>query len=159
MTKATKTPFETKTCGRCGGCGTYSYCQRYGRTCFGCGGSGVVLSKRGAAAKAFFDALRTVPTGRLVPGDVIFDQTPSDDGSVVYSGRAKVLNVRTRPDGWIEVEVASKLGAKVLMTNGARPVLKLRGGAEHDSLLSVALAYQATLTEKGTAARVRRTGR
>jgi len=27
-------------CGRCGGSGHYSYCQRYGTTCFGCSGSG-----------------------------------------------------------------------------------------------------------------------
>lgn len=27
-------------CGRCGGCGEYSYCQAHGTRCFGCGGSG-----------------------------------------------------------------------------------------------------------------------
>lgn len=31
---------EYDTCGRCGGCGQYSYCQMHGTTCFGCGGSG-----------------------------------------------------------------------------------------------------------------------
>jgi hypothetical protein len=31
------------TCSRCHGSGNYSYCQRYGTTCFKCGGSGKTL--------------------------------------------------------------------------------------------------------------------
>ena len=34
-----------QTCGRCGGCGQYSYCQAYGTTCFQCSGSGKVSQK------------------------------------------------------------------------------------------------------------------
>lgn len=32
-------------CGRCGGCGNYSFCPRYGTTCFQCSGSGKVRDK------------------------------------------------------------------------------------------------------------------
>lgn len=45
-----KVSFETTECSRCGGCGRYSWCQRYGDTCFKCGGTGRQLSRRGAAA-------------------------------------------------------------------------------------------------------------
>jgi len=31
-----------KTCNRCGGSGSYSYCQMYGTKCFGCAGAGMV---------------------------------------------------------------------------------------------------------------------
>src|SRR5207249_1748734 len=43
--------FESETCSRCGGSGHYSYCQRYGTTCFKCGGRTTVLTKRGEAAQ------------------------------------------------------------------------------------------------------------
>lgn len=32
-------------CGRCGGCGEYSYCSMHGSTCFGCSGRGLVMPK------------------------------------------------------------------------------------------------------------------
>lgn len=41
-------------CNRCGGSGSYSYCQMYGTTCFGCGGSG------GKAPKLTDNLLETV---------------------------------------------------------------------------------------------------
>lgn len=36
--------WPVETCGRCGGSGEYSYCQRFGTTCFGCEGRGVALA-------------------------------------------------------------------------------------------------------------------
>lgn len=52
--------FETEHCGRCGGTGHYSYNQVDGTVCYGCGGSGKKLTKRGAAAKKFADEMLTV---------------------------------------------------------------------------------------------------
>lgn len=52
----TKIEYEKETCGRCGGSGRYSYNQIDGDRCYGCGGSGERLSKRGRAAKAYADA-------------------------------------------------------------------------------------------------------
>lgn len=49
--------YDRKPCGRCGGSGHYSYNQINGTTCFGCGGSGRALTKRGLAAKALADSL------------------------------------------------------------------------------------------------------
>lgn len=51
--------YETTHCGRCGGSGRYSYCQMYGDTCFKCGGSGKALSRKGAAARAKVEAMKT----------------------------------------------------------------------------------------------------
>lgn len=72
---AIKVTFETTTCGRCGGCGRYSYNQMHGSTCYGCGGSGRVFSKRGAASRVAFKAERErvcgVPVESLVAGDSI----------------------------------------------------------------------------------------
>jgi len=51
-----KIQYETKTCGRCGGSGEYSYNQINGTRCFGCGGSGKSLSVNGKKAKAAVEA-------------------------------------------------------------------------------------------------------
>lgn len=65
--------FETKTCGRCGGSGHYSYNQMHGTTCYGCSGRKVVYSKAGAAARIAFAAKRLDLCGAAVntlqPGD------------------------------------------------------------------------------------------
>lgn len=59
----TKITFETTACGRCGGSGSYSYCQMHGSTCFECGGSGKVFTKRGHAAQTAFRAHRLTVAG------------------------------------------------------------------------------------------------
>lgn len=53
--------YEKEPCGRCGGSGRYSFNQIDGSRCYGCGGSGLRLTKRGRAAKAFADAMLDVP--------------------------------------------------------------------------------------------------
>jgi hypothetical protein len=60
--------FETQVCGRCGGGGSYSFNLMHGSTCYGCGGHGIKLTKRGAAAQARFTELLSVPTSALEPG-------------------------------------------------------------------------------------------
>ncbi len=52
-------------CGRCGGCGHYSYNQINGTTCFGCGGSGQVAPKAGQQADVLTEAKAAVADGRL----------------------------------------------------------------------------------------------
>ncbi len=39
--------FDRKTCTRCHGAKTYSYCRSHGTTCFGCSGTGQQLTPRG----------------------------------------------------------------------------------------------------------------
>lgn len=59
---------ETQVCGRCGGTGQHSYCQMYGRTCFGCGGQGKAYTKRGRAVAAYWRELTTIPTETIEAG-------------------------------------------------------------------------------------------
>jgi len=70
-----KLVYDMKSCGRCGGSGTYSYCSMYGSTCFKCRGHKKVLSAAGAkaskAVKGFIEANFSVPVEALVPGDRI----------------------------------------------------------------------------------------
>jgi hypothetical protein len=44
--------YETKSCGRCGGSGSYSYNSMHGSVCYGCSGRKTVLTKAGAKAAA-----------------------------------------------------------------------------------------------------------
>lgn len=66
-----KPVFEYKSCGRCGGSGTYSFCTMYGNTCFGCGGKGYKLTGRGRAGVEFYRNALSVPVETLQVGDVI----------------------------------------------------------------------------------------
>lgn len=66
-----KLMFEEQTCSRCRGTGKYSFNMTDGDRCYGCGGIGVQLTKRGKAAQAFYRNSLMVPVSSLVPGDVI----------------------------------------------------------------------------------------
>lgn len=75
-TTTTKNPtlkYETQSCGRCGGSGSYSYCSMYGSTCFKCSGRKTVLTRAGAKARAAVDAFVaehfSKPVEELVAGD------------------------------------------------------------------------------------------
>jgi len=65
--------FETATCGRCAGSGHYSFNMMHGTICYGCGGSGIKLTKKGAAAKAAWIAAyrKTVRISEIVAGDKV----------------------------------------------------------------------------------------
>jgi hypothetical protein len=52
-------------CGRCAGSGRHSWCQQWGDTCFGCGGSGLVMPKYTVALAKRAEAL--VAAGALAP--------------------------------------------------------------------------------------------
>lgn len=52
------------TCSRCGGCGQYSYCAAFGKTCFKCSGSGKVFPRSTKALVARVAA--AVAEGKLV---------------------------------------------------------------------------------------------
>lgn len=90
-----KQGFELEVCSRCGGGGKYSYCQEYGDKCFKCHGTGHVLTKRGAAAKAFYKRLCTVPAASIVVGDYI-EATGFTRGGRAFVYVAKVVAIRSR---------------------------------------------------------------
>lgn len=85
--------FESEPCGRCGGSGEYSYNQVNGRTCFGCAGKGVRLTKRGAQAQALYRKMLTRDRSELQAGDVVRIQMMAGPGAIV-SCWATVTEVR-----------------------------------------------------------------
>lgn len=129
------TAFETEVCGRCGGSGQYSYCQMYGTTCFGCAGSGKRLTKRGAAARAYFLSLRTIPAIDVVPGM-----------TVISSGRKfKVLEVKITDSNCHLI--SAKCNYYLLLTSTVIAIpTSIEVGQDQ---LNRALAYQETLTKTG----------
>lgn len=60
MTDQATIKYETEVCGRCGGSGRYSYNQMDGDRCYGCGGSGNRLTKRGRAAREYATSILEV---------------------------------------------------------------------------------------------------
>lgn len=61
--------YERKTCGRCGGSGRHSFCELHGDRCFGCGGTGIVLSAKGKRAKAALEGFLVARYGK--PADAV----------------------------------------------------------------------------------------
>ena len=60
--------FETTTCGRCGGCGRYSYNQMDGDTCYGCRGTGKIYTKRGIKARQWWINQRKIQASEIKAG-------------------------------------------------------------------------------------------
>jgi hypothetical protein len=96
MQTTRKLLFESQTCTRCGGCGEYSYNQRDGRTCYGCGGTGVQLTKRGAVAQAHYRSLLTRSMDQLKVGDVV-QVGGCTMGGGVYNYFAPIVEIDLTP--------------------------------------------------------------
>jgi hypothetical protein len=156
--------FENETCGRCQGSGNHSYNQRHGTVCYGCGGRGKRLTKRGAAANAFYNAKLTVTIGELVVGDKIRQSLGGDS----YGTTAEVISIGelyqygstgTMKDGeWIYtpcmgIPVELRLSNGETMTSIAPPEKSVRKLWDRETIAAVtadALALQDTLTKSGT---------
>lgn len=153
--------FETQPCTRCGGGGFYSYCQTWGHTCFQCGvspgapGLGKYLTRRGLAAYNYYMSL--MPTKRaadLLPGDVVFK----------HGGRYKVLELvspstssRLIDGEWVHEGVDIHCNSVTYVGVREDEAWSLVPSAEErQRCLDQALAYQATLTKRGTVRRRQR---
>jgi hypothetical protein len=144
MATAKEMGFETTECGRCGGSGHYSFNLMYGTTCFGCNGTGWKLTKRGAAAKAFFQNSRPVTTAAdLEAGQRVYSKSwnrwwtvdhtegdPYNPGAVVvvYKVQGEEYSEHKRPESEFLIACGKELWAK---------------------LLAAAIEYQQTLTKAG----------
>lgn len=161
-TMTNKTGFEVKTCSRCYGSGKFSWNPRDGSVCFGCGGSGQVFTKRGAAAMAFYRESVTVPASEIQVGDLIAE-TGMTLGGGMYSRKARVLELIAEHENGYSVVNGEKVpnvyigyrteakGEK--MTSSVfknTPVRKYFPKDENDQKIAEALAYQETLTQAGT---------
>lgn len=90
-----QTSFEKEPCGRCGGSGRYSYNQMDGDRCYGCGGKGERLTKRGAAASAFYVESCLVPAVSVEIGDTI-QFGGVTNGGTPYGVRGRVEAIEDR---------------------------------------------------------------
>lgn len=155
--------FESKTCSRCAGSGSYSWNQRDGSRCFGCGGRGIVLTKRGAAAQAFYTASVTVTMADLVPGDVIvlagFDMlgiasehaTVVEIGDLHEYGQSATNGVYSPIMGRTLRTVGVKSGKPHNLTAHETATFRKVWTAEETAAKqAAALAYQGALTATGT---------
>lgn len=149
--------FERETCGRCGGSGSYSYCQRYGSTCFGCAGSGVRLTKRGAAASQWLIARLQVRAEDAKVGQRLLDSVVTVNGvGNVWRTVESVEVGEEHVVGW------SGTGDARVEHKGRTVLIRWRGKAEATGYtgisfrrrptaeeLAEAIAYQGTLTKLG----------
>lgn len=144
--------FEHDLCGRCGGSGRYSYNQIDGDRCYGCGGSGWKLTKRGSAAQSFYRDNLMVPAATLKVGDLIRCCTVA--GSFISEKTLPIIEIRASlRDG---VMVPYDDPGIVIVCSGftyhCAPDTLIRKGltvADRREAIAKALAFQATLTKEG----------
>jgi hypothetical protein len=156
---------ETKTCGRCGGSGEYSFNQMHGSTCYGCGGQKIVFTKRGAAANAYLRDLRSKKGSDLKVGD-----SPQHEHFFKGArGFFKILEIKPITEEnasqfWTDAETGERLfnkgGVRVTMVNSKLGELSVEYRADQMvrvaqtseqklETFKAALEYQSKLTKKG----------
>lgn len=158
-----ETTFETECCTRCGGGGQYSYCAMWGTRCFRCHGKGTCYSKRGAAAVAYLQDLRTVTASEIKVGWLLF-QAP---GPLTRFKSAWYTVTDINPEGtrvggsmnggpvtWVTcVELTTRVES--LNTFPTEKVQAVPNAARLEETRQLALAYQATLTKQGKPAKTK----
>lgn len=132
--------FETYTCFRCQGSGRYSFNLMDGSVCYGCGGTGKKLTKRGAEAKRYLDQICTLPLEEIKVGDKVLW------GGFTNGGKShKYWAVVTEVDAAAKtIRVKSKYGE-----SGGNGFATARRQATPEQIAQ-AIEYQATLTKAGT---------
>lgn len=144
--------FEREVCGRCGGCGRYSYNQIDGDRCYGCNGTGERLTKRGAAARAWYEAHFKITVADVKPGMRIKAMGTTFTVGVIepstMTGYSVVDGVKIPFKPQTHLSTADR---KYGMTAGADfEVLEIPTAERNAEVIAAALEYQATLTKAGT---------
>lgn len=145
-----KISWDSKSCSRCGGGGQYSFNLTDGSRCYGCGGSGLALTKRGKAARdAYYKSLEK-PLSKVKPGDQVYDYV----GAGNKLRWQLVIDIRPEAGGLNEGALVMELKSCLVM--GLRPdsVLKsVSNQGELDAKIAAAMAYQASLDGNGKPAK------
>lgn len=143
-----QTLFESAYCTRCGGSGKFSFNLKDGDRCFGCSGTGVQLTNRGKAAKAFYIESQQVAVADLKPGMFVWDDLGKvakflEVLSVKQSGSCAIVDGERIPF----IDITTRRG-----TQGVYPSSKVRAVRDEEqrkAQVAAALAYQASLTKMG----------
>jgi hypothetical protein len=141
-----KSGFEIETCGRCGGGGRYSYNQMDGDRCYGCGGSGVRLTKRGKAALDFYLASLMRPISDVNAGDLF---RSADSGKWKQITEIRTDGSKALINGeWVPyVFIMTASGAHGYLPGAS--VWSVQTMDEQSVKLAAAADYQRTLTKTG----------
>lgn len=155
--------FESKVCSRCGGSGHYSFNLMHGTKCYGCNGSGVQFTKRGLAAKTFFENSLTLPASELKVGMAIKEFSYWKNFSII-----QVIDSGTDRELGEKYSVAYYLGPEgdkqMIFVDTGRGTVKytpecrvriMHSKEEKDIKIQEALAYQDTLNKNGTVKKCR----
>lgn len=142
--------FEHTICGRCGGCGRYSYNQIDGDRCFGCLGTGFALTRRGNAAQEFYRNLLTVLAGDVTVGMRVKDNAGSK--FTVADIERAVRGHRIVDGEKIALEVVSftSVGGNRYGYSATVHMTMIPSEAQRSEMVAKALAYQDTLTRAGS---------
>lgn len=145
------TPFETTTCSRCGGGGSYSFNLMHGSRCYGCGGSGITYTKRGKAARKLFHDLMRVEASKVQPGWLV------NWSDLTISGKDKwvrVADVQLKRGTVIlngvpqdSIEFTTQGGNKISIDTGYQ-IRAVESLTHRDTALAQALEYQNSLNPK-----------
>jgi hypothetical protein len=146
--------FESVECARCGGSGRHSYCQAYGDTCFGCHGRGKVLTKRGAVAQSYLNAMRVRRADSISIGDMI--RCEVFNGARYFARVSKIepatcyCDVKTNAAHIVLATISDRHGgySRTVARDGMIRIAFSREDKREQ--VATAIAYQDTLTKTGT---------
>ena len=144
--------FEHLTCTRCGGSGKYSFNMMDGTRCYGCNGSGHMLTKRGQAAQAFLNDMRSRPVEELKVGDLVYIDFSFQRPKFMRVESMRLDELNTKHENWILEFPSEKCAWTVTYGFGH----KMRVGftaEEKAEQVKAALEFQASLTKGGTVAK------
>lgn len=138
--------YEKETCGRCYGSGQYSFNQVDGSRCYGCGGTGQRLTKRGKAAKAFADTILNVPIDQVQVGQRVTSTCMSGRTTINVQRIERKAHGKRLVDGeWIPM-LCTYLYGETHEIAGSGIRVRLTPTAEQAEQI---MAYQASLTKAG----------
>jgi len=144
-----KIEYEKETCGRCGGSGRYSYNQIDRDRCYGCGGTGERLTKRGAAAKAFADSILNIKIENAQVGQIVsyLDVLNGRRTRItVQKIDREVYGKKKVGDEWIDCYAITLHGEKYKISCGEGVRVRL---TPTDAEAAEIIAYQNNLTKAG----------
>lgn len=142
-----QTTFEANTCGRCGGTGRFGPTCVYGGRCFGCGGTGAKLTKRGAAAAAFYNGLLKKPATELAVGDkILYEGVPG----IIAASWYEITEIETSGTV-IGIKGANKRDEGYGCVYNVGDLVRVAQTREFKiDAVAQAKAYELTLTKTGT---------
>ena len=130
--------FESMICTRCNGTGEHSFNLLHGSRCYGCSGNGNHLTKKGAAAQLYYNALCSKPASEFTIGELINVGTTK----VQF---ATITHIESDNTGRINIQTA-----QITLSVYSHTVIKFGLSAEQKAeFISKALEYQSKLTKTG----------